>query len=238
MPLVSFIITVFNCEAYIGRAVESALQQNFTDLEVLVVDDGSTDGTSAILASLSDERLKVFTPGRLGRAKTLNFGLQNARGKYVAILDADDEALPNRVSAQIAFLSSNTNVTLVGSCYRTCIDDRGDRIREDVEPASFKDILRKFKQHGNALFHSSVMYDCQKILSLGGYDTSLECFLDWDLYLRLAKEHVLVNIDERLARKRIHKDQYFGGREGVYSRPGAQHARDVIVERIQALPEC
>jgi glycosyltransferase involved in cell wall biosynthesis len=236
MPRVSILITVYNCERYILEAVHSALGQDFEDIEVIVIDDGSIDGTINALRSVMDERLRIFEPGRIGRSRALNFGIQNALGKYIAILDADDLALPRRVSIQMAFLQANPDVALVGSRYRTCIDGSGKAIREDIEPMDYEEIIRKFKLRQNALFHSSVMFEKEKINLICGYDVDLECLVDWDIYVRLAKFYKICNIDERLSLKRLHEQQFFAGRDGVHFRPEANYASTVIQERIRELP--
>ena len=97
-PLVSVLLAVHNGEPYLRTAIESVLRQTVTDLELLVVDDGSTDATPSVLAGIGDERLRVLrTAERQGLARSLNRGLDDARGKFVARLDADDVALPARI---------------------------------------------------------------------------------------------------------------------------------------------
>jgi len=235
IPTVSFLITAYNCERYVAAAVRSALFQNFDSLEVLVVDDGSTDATGTILRGISDDRLRIISQGRVGRQRALNAGIAHARGRYIAILDADDLALPHRARIQAAFLQANPDVALVGSRYRTCIDEQGLRTAESVEPTSYDDIVAKFKAGGNGMFHSSVMFDKARIEAIGGYDTGLSALEDWDLYVRTAKRFQICNLDIRFALKRIHDAQFFGGKEGVHSSEKSNLAYRLILERTREL---
>lgn len=111
-PRVSVIIPVFNREAFIGRAVESLLAQTFRDYEIIVVDDGSTDGTQHVLNSFGD-KLKVFSQSNRGPYTARNLGLQHARGEYIAFLDSDDTWLPERLTEQVPLLSSDPGLGLV-----------------------------------------------------------------------------------------------------------------------------
>lgn len=114
---VSIILPVYNAAATIEKAVQSCLQQRFTDFELLIIDDGSTDTTSAILQKLAatDERIRIISIAHSGVTKAMNTGMENAKGKYIARMDADDEMLPQRIEKQIAFLEANPGTGLVSS---------------------------------------------------------------------------------------------------------------------------
>ncbi|MEP7225551.1 MAG: glycosyltransferase family 2 protein, partial [Actinomycetota bacterium] len=108
-PLVSVLLAVSNGEHYLRAAIESVLRQTISDLELIVVDDGSTDETPEILAAVDDPRLQVLrNEGRLGLAVSLNRGLDEARGRYVARLDADDIAFPRRLERQLQRMVSGS----------------------------------------------------------------------------------------------------------------------------------
>ena len=104
MPVASILITVFNCERYISACIQSSLDQTAADIQIVIVDDGSTDGTPGLLRQFCDKRISLMGPGRVGRSRALNIGLEHCRSDYVAILDADDVALAHRISSQAAFL--------------------------------------------------------------------------------------------------------------------------------------
>jgi len=125
MPKVSFIIPVYNQERYVAQAVESALTQTLYDLEVLAIDDSSTDGSLAILRAIADQRLRILrTPTNLGPGGARNLGLDVARGTYLAFLDSDDLAEPDRAARQMAHLEAHPEQVVVGSSY-TVIDESG-----------------------------------------------------------------------------------------------------------------
>lgn len=235
MPAASILITVFNCEAYVERSVASALAQIVGDFEVVVVDDGSTDSTALRLDRMKDARLKVLHCARMGRAKALNFGLANCASGYVAILDADDIALAHRLYVQTAYLDAHDDIALVGSRYRVFIDERGHAVHhETVAPTTFEGIIEEIRHFRNPMFHSSVMFRKALIEQIGGYDESLACTEDFDLYVRLSGRRRLANMEERLSLKRLHAKQFFGGERNVFSSPEGKQAEMTIKRRIAA----
>ena len=117
MPVVSVVFRAFNCERYIGQAIESVLAQTFQDFEIVVVDDASTDGTEAILQAYAqrDERIRVVrNETNQGPVRTMNIGLQHAQGEFVAVHDGDDVSLPHRLETQVNFLRANPQIALIG----------------------------------------------------------------------------------------------------------------------------
>ena len=119
VPLVSVLMSVHDDVAYVDAAVRSVLRQTLADLELLVVDDASTDGTSERLSAYDGERVRVLrNDERSGLAAALNRGLEFAQGRYVARLDADDVALPDRLDRQVAHIRSDPRLAVVGSAVR------------------------------------------------------------------------------------------------------------------------
>src|SRR5258705_775698 len=113
-PQVSVLLPVWNGERHLAAAIESVLGQSFTDFELLIVDDGSTDGSAALIRRYGDERIRLFENEKnLGVTRSLNLGLAQARGRYVARMDADDLSAPERLARQVAFLDSHPEVALV-----------------------------------------------------------------------------------------------------------------------------
>jgi glycosyltransferase involved in cell wall biosynthesis len=235
----SLLITVYNCQTYVGNAVASALAQSAGEFEVIVIDDGSTDRTRQILDEFEDLRLQVVHSERLGRPRALNVGIERCAAPYVAILDADDAALPQRLRRQIAYLDANTHVALVGSRYRPFIDKDGNPIGEDIFPLEFSEIADELKRFRCPLFHSSVMFRKETIRSAGGYDEGLASNEDWDLYVRLAlsARFPIANMDERLSLKRLHREQFFWGEGGVEFSPAGQQSEMTVRRRISDLLE-
>src|SRR5690606_37922927 len=113
-PTVTAIITVYNEKQLIARAVRSLLEQTLRDIEVLVIDDGSNDGTPEILVGIHDERLRILSLSRVGRAAALAKACEFARGRYIANLDADDVSYPRRLEQQCRFLDSHPDYAWVG----------------------------------------------------------------------------------------------------------------------------
>ncbi len=233
----SVLMTVFNGQTYVQTAVASALAQAAEEFEVVVIDDGSTDDTPRILGDFRDPRLRVVHGGRLGRARALNLGIETCASPYVAVLDADDVALPHRLREQVAFLDGNDEVALVGSRYRPFIDGDGKAIGEDLLPLDYAAIVRDLKEYRCPLFHSSVMFRKERVRAVGGYDESLASNEDWDLYVRLAlaARVPIANIDARLSLKRLHRHQFFWGEEGIEFTPAGRDAERTVRRRIAEL---
>ena len=233
----SVLMTVYNCQSYLKAAVDSALSQASEEFEVVVIDDGSTDLTRQILDDFEDPRLMVVQCERMGRARALNFGLARCASSYVAILDADDVALPHRLHSQIAYLDANADVALVGSRYRPFVDKDGTSISEDIFPLEFSEIAYELRQFRCPLFHSSIMFRKETIRDVGGYDESLATSEDWDLYVRLAlaARMPIANIDQRLSLKRIHSKQFFWGAEGAQFSAAGQRSTMTVRGRISDL---
>ena len=157
MTKVSVITTVYNGERFIRECVESTLSQDCDDFEVLVLDDGSTDGTQEALSQMADPRLKTHFRPHEGRGQALNEAVELSVGEYVAILDADDVALPNRLSLQAAYLDSHSEVGIVGSASSLQIDEDGRLKRHDLKPPKSDAEMRKELQKARCPFpHSSV----------------------------------------------------------------------------------
>ena len=116
-PLVSVVMPVYNCVDFVRQAIDSILQQTFAGFEFVIVDDGSTDGTSAILKGLTDPRVRVIHASHDGFLAALERGVREARGNWVARMDADDVAHPERLQHQLAFLQSHPDCVFVGSVY-------------------------------------------------------------------------------------------------------------------------
>lgn len=126
---VSVVTTVYNGEPYVDRAIPGILAQTFDDFEWIVVDDGSQDRTPQILQDLArrDSRVRVFFPGRLGLTAAANYGVEQARGEYIARQDFDDCSYPDRLKLQVAFLDANPTVGVVGGYYVLIDENRGER---------------------------------------------------------------------------------------------------------------
>jgi glycosyltransferase involved in cell wall biosynthesis len=231
MVKVSVITTVYNGEKFILDNIKSVLGQTSNNFEMIITDDGSTDNTPAILQKVRDPRIKIFIKGRMGRQAALNFAVSKSIGEYVAILDADDIALPKRLHIQTKFLDDNPDVGLVSAGKRFRIDEQGKTI-EYMETEYYTDsAIRKILGYKNPLFHSSVMFRRKLFDKIHGYDVKLSGLEDWDLYIRIAPHCKIVNLPEYLSGKRRHDHQFFDGVNGLHLTKMATRARAMIIFR-------
>ncbi len=200
-PKVSVIMAVYNGEAYLREAVDSILNQTFTDFECLVLDDGSTDATPDILASYDDPRLIVHSRAHQGHTPSLNDGVRAASGKYVARMDADDVSRPRRLEAQVRELDRSPDTDLVG-CYYEVIDPRREVIDRMLLPLDPLYRLWKLQFH-NFYAHGSMMARKAAVLAQGCYgDEEIHCE-DYRLWLRMSDSTNSAVIPEYLYQYRI-----------------------------------
>jgi hypothetical protein len=208
-PRVTVLLAVKDGLPWVRETVESVLAQSFEDFELLVVDDGSSDGTAAAIEAYGDPRIRILRNERnLGQVPSLNLGLEQAHGDLVARIDADDTMLPTRLERQVAALDAEPTVALVGT-WMDIVDDRGGRWAE------LRGHVRDFTELVFAILvdrypwgHPSIAFRRDVVRSLGGYDASLAPSEDKDLYRRLAlARHDARSVDDPLVRYRRHGSQ-------------------------------
>ena len=205
LPLVSVVIPTYNRAPMIGQALESVLSQSYRDFELIVVDDGSTDGT-AVLLDRYQPALTVLSQPHRGVAAARNAGISASSGKYIAFLDSDDFWLPAKLAVQVEFLKCSTGVEI---CQTNEIWMRNGR---RVNPK-----LKHRKPSGDVfrrsldlclISPSAVMMTRELFDSVGGFDESFVVCEDYDLWLRIALGHPVYLIEEALVTKRGgHADQ-------------------------------
>ena len=206
-PLVTVLLAVSNGERYLGTAIESALRQTVSELELLVVDDGSTDATPDILGEIPDPRLRVVrSEERLGLAASLNRGLDEARGRYVARLDADDVALPRRLERQLARIRSGAPLGVLGAAVVNI--DNVDRPRELSVMPSGAAAVRWHSLFSSPFYHPTVLLDRELLDRLGlRYDRECLESEDYDLWTRLLAHADGDNLAQPLVLYRLHEGQ-------------------------------
>ena len=197
--LVSVLIPAYNEESYIGEAVESILLQTYRDFEVLVIDDGSNDGTLEHLRLIKDERLRILRQHHQGLVAALNLGLRCARGDIIARLDADDIALPTRLEKQVRFLKENPDVALVGS-FAVYRDVDGKEYVVSFPPSD--EGIRRYLLRDDPFVHSSVAFRRDVISEVGPYSTKYLAE-DYELWVRIAAKYKLAIIPEPLVVHRV-----------------------------------
>lgn len=204
MTRLSVLMAVFNGERYLREAIDSILQQEFTEFEFIVVNDGSTDGTGAIVKSYPDQRIRYLeNPRNTGLTNSLNQGLSNAHGFYVARMDADDISLPSRLKKQVAFLDEHPEIGVLG-CAARLIDEAGDPSLLVMFPKE-SGLLRWRLFFENPLIHPSVVVRVEPLRRIGGYDSNLRFSQDYDLWHRLGHVTHLSNLQEVLLYLRKHE---------------------------------
>ncbi|TPW27163.1 glycosyltransferase family 2 protein [Pararhizobium mangrovi] len=226
MPAVSVIVPVHNRAAFIGGAVESVLGQSFSDLELIVVDDGSTDETPDVLKAVTDRRLRIVSNGRnLGIPQARNAGLEAARGTFVAWLDSDDHARRDRLARQIRFFRDNPGFALVGGAAGK-LDAAGRPLRGKRVPPLSAQTVKAWLVFKSAFQQSSVMGRAE-VLKRYPYRDELAVCSDVDVFVRLAEAHRITNLPHVLVDRRTHPGQV------VRSRGDAIRAsKTAILERV------
>jgi glycosyltransferase involved in cell wall biosynthesis len=206
-PLISVLLPVYNQVRYVGYGLESILTQTFGDFELLIVDDGSTDGSSDIISRYSDPRIRVIrNQTNIGLAPSLNRGMAAARGKYLARQDADDISLPERFAKEVTYLEAHPDVALLGTG-ADIIDDNGNFLWRPARPST--DVELKWEMLSrNPFFHTSVMFRRRVVDKVGGYTTDPVIFRafveDYDLWSRVAQVGRVFLLPEPLVQYRIY----------------------------------
>lgn len=201
------LLPVRNGAATIEASVASILRQTLPAFGLLVVDDGSTDGTPLVLARLAaaDARIRVLRQDALGLVPALNRGLAEARAPFVARMDADDIADPDRLQRQLAVLQAAPSVALVGSAWR--VVDAGGRVRRVMHPPETDAGIRAALARANVLAHPTVMYRRDAVLAVGGYRPAFVLAEDYDLWLRLLERFAAACVPDVLLDYREHPAQ-------------------------------
>jgi glycosyltransferase involved in cell wall biosynthesis len=193
-PQVSVVLPVWNGERYLKQTIESILAQRFSDFELIIVDDGSTDGTPHVIKSFdSDPRIRCYRQPNMGLVAALNKGLELSRGEFIARIDADDFSMPERLALQTETLVKDPSVAVVGSAIRI-VDENGHLLRDVTYPASANTRMA----NECALAHAAVMFRKDVIMRLGGYREAFRHAEDYDLWLRVSEISAIRNLGETL----------------------------------------
>jgi hypothetical protein len=205
MPEISVVLPFRDAERYLAEAVESILLQQFSDFELLAVDDGSGDRSVTIVESFRqrDPRVRLLRADGRGLPAALNVGIAAARGRYIARMDGDDVAMPQRFTLQAAALDRDSRLLVVGSAVEQ-IDSRGRPLETAWYPTSPGTIRAVLAGGRCCLCHPATMIRRDALVAVGGYRTSVPLTEDFDLWLRLARIGDLRNLGWRLLRYRLH----------------------------------
>jgi glycosyltransferase involved in cell wall biosynthesis len=203
MHKVTVLMAVYNGQHYLRDAIDSLLAQTFRDFELLIINDGSTDSTQAIIQSYDDPRIRlVNNEQNLGLARSLNRGLGLAQGELIARQDADDISEPERLARQVAFLDASPEVVLAGTWYRE-IDAQGVPTGQGRLPCDHTQI-RWHLLFYCPFVHSAVMLRKSVVLEqIGFYNEKMSYSMDYELWLRIAQRLPVANLNEYLVRVRV-----------------------------------
>ena len=213
-PTISVLMPLYNGEKHLAEAIESVLKQTYTDFELLIIDDCSTDVSVKIINSYDDRRIRlVQNKKNLGQSASMNKGLRFAKGIYIARMDQDDISRLDRLEEQIYFIK-NKKCGIVGS-WAYIIDGDSNLtsyVQHPIEKNSIIDALGV----NCALSHSSVMFNKKDIINIGGYSEDFMIAMDWDLWIRAINNNLdIQNIPDYLVSIRKHDKQASNSNNGL-----------------------
>ncbi len=204
-PLISVVIPTYNRAHRLRRALAGVQRQTCANLEIIVVDDGSTDGTAALLQGFPERRLRyVRHDENRGGSAARNTGIAQARGSYVAFLDSDDEWMHEKLERQLAVFRRHPEIAAVSTADVVCRDGRAAEIRftDPPEGPLLPTLLRRYIG-----VTSSLMVKKSCLEAVGGFDEQLVRCQDWDLCIRLAERYSMVHLPDVLVRIHNHADE-------------------------------
>jgi glycosyltransferase involved in cell wall biosynthesis len=206
-PAISVVMVVCNVERFLREAIESILGQTFTDFEFIIVDFGSTDHSKTIIAEYAakDSRVKLHEIPHCGLAEARNAGGFLARGRYIAIMDADDISMPNRLELEFSFMEKHPGVGVVGGTTEW-IDATGRKMRVESFPLSDGEIKSALEVHC-PFCQPSVLVRSEAFHRVGGYREAFAPAEDYDLWIRVAEHYQCANLSEVVLRYRVHPYQ-------------------------------
>jgi len=188
MPLISVIIPVYNGEKTIQATIQSVQQQTYPNLEIIVINDGSTDCTITVIEALADTHIRLFSQSNSGQAMSRNYGATMANGEYLSFLDADDLWTPEKLIDQYQALQSVPQA-MVAYSWTDHIDEQGNFLRHGPQLSFTGNVLRQLIYSDFIGSGSNILVQRSAFLNIGGFEASLPPAEDWDCWLRLAKHY-------------------------------------------------
>ena len=234
MPTVSVIIPAFNAEEYIAETLDSVLAQTYRDYEILIIDDGSTDGTRRVLGDY-EKQIRIIQKENGGPASARNVGIQHAQGEYLAFLDSDDLWHPEKLQRQVDLLDSSPRIGLVHTARIYFEDDNPtcETLREIAEEDQAEDAFARLFRR-NFIGNSTVMARRECFGEVGPFNEAPE-FLgteDYEMWLRIAHRYPVAYIGELLSKYRLRQGQLSSKIEKAY-----QNEVHVIQQALRIFPD-
>ena len=241
-PLVSIVIPTFNRKRFVCEAIDSCLAQTYQNCEVIVIDDGSTDGTGEHLLGEYGGRIRYIRQENQGPAIARNRGIWEARGEYIHFLDADDQLAANKVETCLGVFLQRSDIDVLHTYYQFVAGDGRTHIETSPFPSFSHDIFCELlRLTGNHILISSTMIRTEVLREIGGFedDPEYRSAEDWDLFLRLASKHKFYGINDRLVYRRMHGDMLSDDRlQGALGRlKTVENARHYGWERCMSAEE-
>jgi len=204
--LVSVVIPTFNRPAMLARAIESVLNQTYTNLEIIVVDDASEGDIEAVVRSFSDERIKLIRhEHNQGGSAARNTGIWHSRGRYIAFLDDDDEWLSQKTEKQLEDLKMKGPGHKVSFCLATYLDESLGKDQWTSGPGWDGNHLREMLSQGLVASTSCALIERDCFEKVGGFRTDLPCYQDWEMWIRLAERYDFGYLNEALVTYHLHR---------------------------------
>lgn len=233
-PLVTVLMPVYNADLYLKEAVESILAQSYSHFELLIINDGSVDGSVNIIKSFTDERVHlVENETNLGLIATLNKGFDLAKGKYIARMDADDVALPNRLKEQVVYLEKNEEVGVYGCGY---VDLKHEQEGKQTVFLSDHDALKSVLFFNSCMGHPTVMFRTELLRANElKYNPEFKHAEDYEFWVRTIELTKFSNSPKVLLQYRIH-DKQVSTTEAAAQKVVAAHIRLFMIEKLGIKP--
>ena len=199
MEKISVIIPTYNREAVIERSVRSVLQQTYSNLEVIIVDDGSTDNTEQVIAQIRDERIRYIKQENGGASSARNAGVKHATADLIAFQDSDDYWHPDKLEKQMAYWQQHPECDLIYCAFVTNFaNGASPKVPAEGTWGELSGDIFRTLIVNNTIGTGTMLMKKHVFEALGGFDISLECIEDWDFALRVAEEHLIGYVDEIL----------------------------------------
>lgn len=204
-PLVSVIMPAYNAEKYVGFAIQSILEQTYKDLELIVINDCSTDDTKSVIQTYleKDERVRLIdNPHNMKIARSLNRGIESSKGKYIARMDADDWSYPYRIEKQVELMENDPEIVLCSGNMEICDKDMVVKSKSNM-PQEHEKIMKVILQY-NPMVSPAMMWKKETSLEVNGFmeDTITE---DYMFVLDMSTKGLLINLNDTLIKYRIIK---------------------------------
>lgn len=205
-PKITVFMAAYNAAQYISESIQSILSQSFKDFELLIVNDGSTDHTIEVIREFPDPRIRLIHNSiNRGLVYTRNVALKEAKGEYIAVLDSDDIAMPERLENQYNFFIENPDFALCGG-HGIVINSQGEKINDNrLYVPIVPEIIKMKLLFLNTFVNSTVMYKASVLRELNGYREFAPAE-DYEFFIRIASKYPVANLDQVLVKYRDHQN--------------------------------